>query len=165
MDRTEAPASPRSQSRLSPILLWVLLAALVFRVVTGVMNRGGPDGTGLVRWQPNEAASARSASLGRPILYDFTAAWCGPCKLLDRDLDEAAIADRVNAAFVPVRVVDRLREDGKNAPEVAELERRYEISGFPTLVVAAPDGRLIAKHEGYRGREKLLEFLGSVLHF
>jgi len=46
---------------------------------------------------------------------------------------------------------------------VPDLERRYEISGFPTLVVAAPDGRLIAKHEGYRGREALLEFLGSAL--
>jgi thiol-disulfide isomerase/thioredoxin len=163
MDRTEAPASPRSQSRLSPILLWVLLAALVFRVVTAVMDRGGPDGTGLVRWQPRGTAPARAGSLGKPILYEFTAAWCGPCKLLDRDWDDAAVADRVNAAFVPVRVVDRMREDGKNAPEVAELERRYEISGFPTLVVAAPDGRLVAKHEGYRGRQALLEFLGSAL--
>ncbi len=159
MDRTEAPAPPRSQSKLSPVLLWVLLAALVFRVVTAVMDRGGPEGTGLIRWQPRRTAAALAASLGKPILYDFTAAWCGPCKLLDRDWAESSVADLVNASFVPVRIVDRLREDGRNPPDVAELERRYEISGFPTLVVAAPDGRLIGKHEGYRNREALVEFL------
>jgi len=161
MDGTEAAAPPQSQSRLSPILFWVLLAAVVFRVVTAVMDRGGIDGTGRIRWQPREDAAARAASTGKPILYDFTAAWCGPCKLIDRDWEEPEIADRVNSGFVPVRIVDRAREDGQNAPDVAELQRRYEISGFPTLVVAAPDGRLIGKHEGYRNRAALVEFLNE----
>ena len=160
MDRIEAPApAARSQSRVSPVLFWALLAAVVFRIVTAVMDRGGDDGTGLVRWQPREDAAARAASTGKPILYDFTAAWCGPCRLVDRDWGTAEVADRVNAGFVPVRIVDRAREDGRNAPDVADLQRRYEVTGFPTLVVAAPDGRLIGKHEGYRNREALVEFL------
>jgi thiol-disulfide isomerase/thioredoxin len=85
--------------------------------------------------------------------------WCGPCKLLDKDWNDPSIAKTVNAAFVPARVVDRAREDGENPPDVAELQKRYEVSGFPTLVAAAPDGRLIAKLEGYRGRAALVEFL------
>ena len=62
---------------------------------------------------------------------------------------------------MPALVVDRQREDGRNPPEIAELLRRYEISGFPTLVVAAADGTLIGKMEGYRGRQALEDFLSQ----
>ena len=162
MDRTEAAAAcSRPQSRVSPILFWALVAAVLLRIVTAVMERRGDEteGVGLVEWQPRENAATISLSSGKPVLYDFTAEWCGPCKLLDKDWADSDIAGRVNASYVPTRVMDRQREDGRNSPEVAELERRYEISGFPTLVVAAADGTLIGKMEGYRGREALESFL------
>jgi len=173
MDRTDAslppqppqppPAAappPRSQTRLSPILLAVVLAVLVFRLVSAVMDRpAGADGPGLVRWQPREKVAALAQASGKPILYDFSAAWCGPCKLLDRDWADSSVADKVNGAFVPARIIDRVSEDGRNPEDIAELQRRYEITGFPALVAAAPDGRLIGKLEGYAGRDRLVRFL------
>ena len=170
MDGTEAsspaaagapPAPAISQSRVSSVLLFLLAAAVVFRIATALFDRGsvGGEGGGMVGWQPREKAAALALRAHKPILYDFTAAWCGPCKILDKDWDDPAIAKRVNADFVPARVVDRQREEGKNPADIDELQRRYEVSGFPTLVAAAPDGRLIVKLEGYRGRAALLEFL------
>ena len=164
MDRTDTEAAPahQSQSQLSPVLLWVLIAAVLLRVVTAVMDRGagaGAEGSGLVQWQPREKAPALAKASRKPILYDFTAAWCGPCKILDGDWAEASIADRVNASFIPARVVDRAREDGTNPADISELQRRFEVSGFPTLVIADADGRLIRKSEGYAGRARLIQFL------
>jgi thiol:disulfide interchange protein len=165
MDATETviprSADSESQSRLSSVLLWALAAAAVFRIATGILDRTHrtAEGGGMVGWQPRERAAALALASRKPILYDFTAAWCGPCKMLDKDWEDATIAAGINADFVPTRVVDRAREDGKNPPDIEELQHRFEVSGFPTLVAATPDGRLIAKIEGYRGRPALLEFL------
>jgi thiol:disulfide interchange protein len=161
MDRTETPPFPRSQARVSPVFFWAVLAALVLRIVTGVMDHNAGEAVGLVRWQPREKAAALARASGKPILYDFTAAWCAPCKMVDRDWEDPTLAEQVNAAFIPTRVVDRAREDGSNPPDVSELQRQFEIVGFPTIVAAYPDGRLIAKTDGYRGKDAMVQFLAD----
>lgn len=160
MDKTE-PVRSGPQSRLPPLLLWLVLAAILFRVITAVMDREKKiEAVGLVRWQQRAEAEAVARSAGKPVLYDFTAAWCGPCHRLDKEgWGDPQIASLVNQSYLPARVVDREREDGKNPPAIDELERRYSVNAFPTLVVAAPDGRLIAKLQGYGGREQLIQFL------
>ncbi len=178
MDRIEgsrvgepAPGSPEpadrprprsgSQSKISPILLWVLLAAALFRIVTTVTSKNeGAGEAGLVQWQGARDAELLARASGKPILYDFTAEWCAPCKVLDRDgWGDAKVAALVNQSYAPARVVDRVREEGRNPSWIDELQRRYRVNAFPTLVVAAPDGREIATAQGYGGKQRLIEFL------
>lgn len=165
MDKTDAAAIERppsgSQSKVSPVLLWLLLAAALFRIVTAVTDKEGEGhGAGLVRWTEPENAAATAQSSGKPILYDFTAEWCAPCKMLDRDgWADSGVAALVNESFVAARIVDRTREDGKNPPWIDELQQRYRVSAFPTLVVAAPDGREIAIAQGFNGKAGLIAFL------
>lgn len=163
MDRTENAGVEKppsgSQSKLSPVLLWVLLAAALFRIVTSVTEKES-GGAGLVKWTAAERAVAAARGSGKPILYDFTAEWCAPCKMLDRDgWADPQVAALVNESFVAARVVDRTREDGKNAPWIDELQQRYRVNAFPTLVVAAADGREIAIAHGFSGKANLLRFL------
>lgn len=170
MEPTEPrkPTRSGSQSRIPAVLLWIFAAAVVFRIVTGMTGRGagtaGDPGAGLVHWQPAASAAVLSTSGGKPILYDFTAAWCPPCHRLDAEAwNNPETARAIGERFVPARIMDREREDGHNTQAIAELQRRYEIQAFPTLVVADASGRLIAKMEGYAGRERLREFLADAL--
>jgi thioredoxin 1 len=163
MDKTEnrPPIVGGSQSKLSPILFWLLLAAVLFRVVTTVTDKDKKGtGEGLVHWQQHDSAQSLAAREGKPILYDFTAAWCVPCHQLDREAwGDDAIAGKVNTGFIPARVVDRQREDGSNPKSIQELQARYNIEAFPTLVIADPSGREIARSEGFRGKDNLIKFL------
>ena len=163
MDRTDAAPkgpdlhSPKggggSQSKLSPVLFWIVLAALVFRLLTVALERNRKDKSGsLIEWQPHETALAVSGRTGKPVLYDFTAAWCAPCHRLDKEAwGDSTIASLVNQGFVPARVVDRQEEDGHNSPAVDQLQKRYKINAFPTLVIADATGRELARSEGFQG--------------
>lgn len=166
MATTEGKGPSGPQSKLPRVLFWFFAAALVFRIITAVAGREKKEdlGAGLITWRPQGTVVAAARSEQKPVLYDFTAAWCQPCHRLDAEgWGDTSVASLVNGSYLPARVVDREREDGKNTAAIAELQRRYAIRAFPTLLVADADGREIARFEGYGGKEKLVRFLEGSL--
>lgn len=158
------PVGVGSQSKLPSVLFLVLVAAALFRIVTVATDRGRDESVGLVRWTAAESAASSARSSAKPILYDFTAEWCAPCRMLDTNgWSDPEVAAILNSSYVPARVVDRMREEGKNPAWIDELQRRYGVGAFPTLVIASPDGKAIAVAQGFAGKAKLVEFLRGPL--
>jgi thiol:disulfide interchange protein len=153
----------RTDQRALPVaLLAVALLLVAARVAVPLVKRAAPQAAGVVQWLTPAEGLALAATTGKPILYDFTADWCQPCHMLDEHVfGNPAIAKDINEHFVPIRVVDRLREEGRNAPEVDELRQRFNVRGFPTVVFDGRGGKR-ARMEGFRGPDEFERLMESV---
>ena len=82
----------------------------------------------------------------RPVLLDFFASWCGPCRMVGPILDEIA----------------EEREDIKvckvNIDEQPELAHRYRIMTIPTLMVLK-DGNIVEQSIGAKPKHQILAMI------
>ena len=74
---------------------------------------------------------------------------------------DPARAKALEAQVVPVSVVDRYREDGKNAPDVDALQQRFQVYALPTLIVLDPASGKFEKREGYAGADETLQWIAA----
>ena len=108
------------------------------------------------------SANAKPAISKRRI-YEFYASWCSPCERLERDvMTNSEIRTYIEGNFCPIRVVDRQREDGHNNKLVSELQKRYRVFAFPTLVATKEDGEALGSLVGNSSSLAVYRFLSRV---
>jgi thiol:disulfide interchange protein DsbD len=131
VDRTTSPGGGfRRVKRATGFLCLALVPAFLF-----IPQLLAPKTT--IRWQAYDEASYQAAlAAGRPVIIDFSATWCIPCKELE------------HVTFASDGVVERAREfvtlkadlTDDRSPVVRDLKQRFQVLGVPTVVFIGRDG-------------------------
>lgn len=87
----------------------------------------------------------------KPVLVDFWAAWCGPCKMVTPEVEAVAEAYADKALVCKV-----------NVDEQAQLANRYAVKSIPTLLLIK-NGQEVNRVVGFRPRKDLSALIDAVL--
>ena len=123
---------------------------LAFLLLTAWMA-GAAESKKDIVWQHQfDDAMKLAKDTGKPLLIDFWATWCEPCKRMEREVwtDERlrSMSDRYIFASV-------------DADMDKSTMSHYFVKGIPTVVVADPWGHAVQKREGYINTLEVLDLL------
>lgn len=109
---------------------------------------------GSLHWYDDlQEASSVAQKSELPILIDFWADWCTPCKVMDKEVYADPVFVEGARGFVAVRI---------NYDKKTAVARKYQVEGLPALVFTDSLGGILFRHSGFLSAQSLAEVMRSL---
>jgi thioredoxin-related protein len=133
-----------------------LLPPIQRAALVAVLLAGAPAFADGIAWNQDYAkASKEAAETKRPMLLDFGTEGCVYCRKLDATtFRDPNVIRLIGERFIAVNI------DGEREPR---LTQAMHIDSYPTLVIASPDGKVLAMQAGYVDAATFTRFVQGAL--
>jgi thioredoxin 1 len=124
----------------------LLCSAFIILSVTSDLQ-GGIDFKKLTLKKAMEQADEE----GKLIFIDAYTSWCGPCKQLEKTTFKSEkVGEAFNEQFINIKIDIEKDADGP------EIERKYKVKAYPTLLVIDSEGKLKKSLVGFQTEKQML---------
>ena len=128
-----------------------LLVILAVQKNSGMKGAKVPSGGGKIAWLTElKPGLEKAKESGKPVMIDFYADWCGPCKMLDAQTYSDGRVAAASTNLVMVRI---------DVDQNQGLATYYNVQSIPTILVLSPEGKEVAREVGFIGVGPMLTLM------
>lgn len=109
-----------------------------------------PAGAETTQWYTYEEGMVAAGINKKPAIIEFYADWCPPCVAMEQRTfpDPGVVLEMKD--FIAIKV---------DTQERIDIERKYGVEYYPTVILLNPEGKEVSRYIGYLGPEEMVEWI------